>query len=140
MPSLFLSDAASDDLHNLLRYSLWMELIGPETYLSRLVTLIDLSRRASPTSFYARSLLNAERWSDERPVWPEACESAAFAPVPNAAEGNAGENNELDDLHLIPSSTTGLQHWFFRIGDPDPIPAVPHGHGRQDERKKFDPY
>src|SRR5947208_3277842 len=44
-------------------------------------------------------------------------------------------------LHFGLSRQSGLGDWVFTIGDPDPLPSIPHGHWQhQHHPKKLDPY
>lgn len=59
-------------------------------------------------------------------------------PADNGYEGAALPNGLV---HFGISSPASLAQWVFTIGDPDPLPSIPHGHYRhQNGMPKLDPY
>ena len=142
-----LTDEAADDLRELIRLSLQLGLIGPEGYYTRLAALLAMCRPESAAAQFASAVLRSEEWPCDEEDWPGARRDSNFDEVRTQDDDEArivwGSRIEEDDLiivQLTPAASSGLSNWYFRIGDPDPIPAVPHGHDRQNKRLKLDPY
>lgn len=145
MPSSTLTEAAAQELRDLLRWSLWSEVIGPEVFLARIAALRDMCSPDSGVGRYCRTLLGAEEWLDDSPEWGEDDDPQSRAPLSAHEEDGPsvvwdGDDEDALIVQFIPAASTGLQDWYFRKGDPDPFPSVPHGHGRRDSHRKLDPY
>ncbi len=137
----YLNQVAASVYMGLCRESLYIGLIGMDTFLTRIGALRQMCDPESQTWAYANSLLNSEDWGED-PAWP--CSDKM-----DSKEGKdlVGRDNKkrtyFDDpeiLLFMPASSTGLQDWEFHKGDPDPQPSVPHGHRYKRDAQKLDPY
>jgi hypothetical protein len=101
-----------------------------------------LTTKARITANHCTTLLRAEEWADDVPRWEDDEQSIlAGEGGPDSVPIVVWDNDDDGSIvQFVPATVTGLQDWYFRKGDPDPYPAVPHGHGKQDQYKKLDPY
>jgi hypothetical protein len=137
----YLNQVAASVYMGLCRESLYIGLIGMDTFLTRIGALRQMCDPESQIWHYANSLLNSEDWGED-PSWP-----CIYEIVGKEGKNRAGSDyqsrgyfNDPEILLFMPASSTGLQDWEFHKGDPDPQPSVPHGHRYKKDMQKLDPY
>jgi hypothetical protein len=139
----FLTSLGAEGFLYCCRIALVCGQIGPETFLSRLQALRQLSAPKTAVWSVARVILASEQETEaELPLW-EDDDELNNVPPGRSQTALATEDDDYDEspiLRLIPAASTGLADWEFHKGDPDPYPAVPHGHFITDTPRKLDPY
>ncbi len=141
----YLKRSAASDYLNMSRLALRVDQITPYQFLSRLVCLKAMSKPSSPEHSNASIILRAEGWLDDE-GWIEEGQvsDSSHNDYYLAGNGEAGLRDgglDPDDpLYVYLVVTISGTRWKFIVGDPDPWPSVPHGHGWNDARWKIDPY
>src|SRR4051812_25091597 len=114
----YVHSTASAFYMRMCRESLFLGLIGRETFLARLAALKMLSEADSAEWFLARTTLLAEQWEDDSRWGPEVHdESEQLAGAADQADSEVTwlDDDEDDDgqtiLQLIPAIFTGLSAW-----------------------------
>lgn len=137
----YLNQTAASVYMGLCRESLYIGLIGIDTFLTRIGALRQMCDPESQIWHYANSLLNSEDWGED-PAWPRIDEMVGKEGKDREGSDyqNRGYFNDPEILLFMSTSSTGLQDWEFHKGDPDPQPSVPHGHRYKKDAQKLDPY
>jgi hypothetical protein len=137
----YLNQTAASVYMGLCRESLYIGLIGIDTFLTRIGALRQMCDPESQIWHYANSLLNSEDWGEDV-LWHYEDESDNKGGEEIHPDDSLGETRFEDpEIFLfMPTSSTGLQDWEFHKGDPDPQPSVPHGHRYIKDMQKLDPY
>lgn len=131
-----LTSQASAQLLSLIRVSYFFGLTGWIVTRDRLAALRDLSEPTDPVRRICVRTLEMDdsrshdHWEDE-PMVEE--------------HGGVRSSSEPDDpedslVSFRVRGIAGLDAWHFRVGDPDPLPSVPHGHWQNRPKPKLDPY
>ena len=137
----YLNQVAASAYMGLCRESLYIGLIGMDTFLTRIGALRQMCDPESQIWHYANSLLKSEDWGED-PSW--LCSAEVDGKEGKDVVGRDNKKRAYCDdpeiLLFMPVSGTGLQDWEFHKGDPDPQPSVPHGHRYKKGPQKLDPY
>ena len=125
----------------LSRESFYVGAIPWSFLISRLLFIAKNGMKDDPSVEYARRILHLEElgMNDE---WP-------YGDVEPEADNNHGEGSYIlisqqDDEEILTIhfslNVKGLREWFFRPGDPDYFPSIPHGHWNNKDFPKLDAY
>ncbi|MCZ8036256.1 MAG: hypothetical protein O9288_16025 [Novosphingobium sp.] len=142
---VYLKRSAAADYLNLTRAALWLEQISPHQFLCRLVCLKSMSKPGSPEHSHVATILRAEGWIDDDD-WPDQQHTTHRSDNDGSPAGNWVEDfsqrdvSPEDPIYIHFVAAVAGSRWRFIVGDPDPWPSVPHGHGWDDDRWKIDPY
>lgn len=122
MTGPFLSDTAAEDLRDVIWGSFSLGLIGPHVFLARIAALRQMCRPDALVVEYCNTQLRAEEWIDDVPRWNGDDQHAR----PSADNGNSSpeviwDSDDAWIAQFVPAAVTGLNDWYFRKGDPDPI-------------------
>ena len=142
-----LTYSASNLYLGICRETMFLGLIGHDTFLARMYALREMCRSGDPHWKYADHILRTEQWSEERRWDAEAHhETEKFGHDNDKAESRiVWSNHDRDDdepviLAFIPAHATGLSTWEFHKGDADPFPSIPHAHQLSDDKRKLDAF
>jgi hypothetical protein len=91
-----------------------------------------LAALTEPNGHYSRTDSDSEREDEFNFGDNETVEDATAEYVENA--------DDPDPYVAFIANVHGMNGWFFRPGDPDPWPSVPHGHWENKPSPKLNPY
>ena len=142
----YLTHSASNLYLGVCRESMFLGLIGHDTFLARMYALREMCRPGDHLWQYADHILRIEQWSEERSWVAEAHHETENCSHDNDRTESriVWSDHDSDDepviLALIPAHATGLSTWEFHKGDADPFPSIPHAHQRSNDKRKLDAF
>lgn len=96
-----------------------------------------LGARAATDALEAEEFSGDDDWPGGEPKKPASDEDPKESKL--SVLGKHGPF-EPPVLYLVVAGNTGLHEWQFHQSDVDFFPSIPHGHSRQDHRRKLDVY
>jgi len=142
----YLTHSASNLYLGVCIESMFLGLIGHDTFLARMYALREMCRSGDHHWKYADHILRTEQWGEERRWDAEVHYEAEISSSDNDKDESIivwSVHDRYDDsviLQLIPAHATGLSAWEFHKGDADPFPSIPHAHQRSDNKRKLDAF
>jgi len=141
----YLKQAAAVDYYNLSCWSFESRIISYSQYSHRLGALIQMLETNCELVNQIRKILVSEEvandeWVDQVSLNEDIYDKADKGQDIVNRVNSIGEEDDLLIYHFHPSSNTGLNNWYFYIGDPDNFPSVPHGHFNKSSKHKLDAY
>lgn len=135
----YLLTEAADDFLELTFVSRNFGIIGRTIFLERMSVLSRIGHPNDAATSYAQSILQRNDW----PVHDDEWGHDPSEMVEEKEEGPAFDpsvRHDNDGFIYFWTSAGGLKNWFFRPGDPDFFPSIPHGHWENRDAPKLDSY
>ena len=140
---MYLADEAAEQYLSASRDAYSMGLISWGSICHRFLALRALCDPESAAGRRTEQLLLLERQDLLPEDWRDAGELQDPAMEP--WEGDVGAvgvrpGHQQHYVEFVPGPQTGMGNWVFNLADADFHPSVPHGHSKQEYRRKLDCY
>lgn len=134
----FLSTEAAQDFLFLTGMSLKFDLIQRTIYLERMSVLSQIGHPDDAATAFAQEVVRQNDWHIDDEWGHGPSELVEEDEKGDLVERSIGHDDH-GDIHFM-TDAGGLKNWFFRPGDPDYFPSVPHGHWENRDKRKLDAY
>lgn len=134
----YLSPAAAHDFLVLTETSHKFGIVQRTIYLERLSVLSQIGNPQDAATSFALSVIGQQEWPVHEDQWGHAPNGLLEENEEVAVSSIVGDTHNNDISFM--TTAGGLKNWFFRPGDPDYFPSVPHGHWENRDKPKLDAY
>lgn len=134
-----LSADATNDFLDLTVASRNFGIIDRTIFFERMFVLSMIGDPTDAATAYAHGVVRRNEWPSPEDEWGHMSDHG----TEEKEEGDAFESrwhHDEDGYVYFMKNAGELRNWFFRPGDPDFFPSIPHGHWENRDFPKLDAY
>lgn len=134
-----LNEIATSDYFELTFGSRQVGFIGETVFLERMSLLSAIGFPKYPVTEHAEIIARRAEWLIQDHEWTSRS-STGEATDSLSSSGESGVQIDDDGYLYFKTNAGGLKDWYFRPGDADFFPSIPHGHWQNLGQPKLDAY